>query len=286
MNQKPAIFDFLDAFQFLRAYYSFRKNSGSSFSYEIWAHELNLKSRSSLRMILYGQRKISPDFCVSFLRNAGLNEQEEEYFYTLVRYSQSATPSEKQMYGTKLVQILKSVMARSEINNHVDFVAKPLYVRLLTMLGFNDIEATAENLAALLDEELPVIDEALDKLAEMELAAIDTSTGKPLWKTTHNLFRVPDNIGSVPLMRFHEQSLLESIQAFHKPKEERRYRSLLLPLSQQELTEFYELMNTFASEQLARFQANEYRGRKLYQVNLNVHSVAKPVVLPEPEAPA
>lgn len=285
MPQKPSVFNFLDALQYLQSYYQFRKRAEPGFSYEAWASEMGFKSRSSLRMILYGQRKITGDFCQTFCRMNQLSEKEKDYFTTLARYSQASTPLEKQTYGIKLIKILKTASPRTEIDNHIDFVAKPLYVRLLTMLGFEDLAATPENLANLLGEDIVEIQEALKKLEEMHLASAQFSEQGLLWKTTHQRFKVPDNMGSVLMMRFHEQSLLESIQAFHKPKEERRYKSLLLPLSKEELTEFHTQMDNFASEQLARFQSNKFQGRKLYQVNLNVHSITQdpPLIEEDPE---
>lgn len=284
MEQKPSVFNFLDALQYLQSYYRFRKHAEPGFSYEAWASEMGFKSRSSLRMILYGQRKITGDFCQTFCRMNHLSEKERDYFTTLARYSQAATPLEKQTYGIKLIKILKTASPRTDIDNHIDFVTKPLYVRLLTMLGFEDLQATPENLANLLGKDIIEIQEALKKLQEMTLATPQFTEQGLIWKTTHQRFRVPDNMGSVPMMKFHEQSLLESIQAFHKPKEERRYKSLLLPLSEEELKEFNAQMDNFASEQLARFQSNNFQGRRLYQVNLNVHSITQELS-PSEESP-
>lgn len=274
-SRKLSVFNFLDILQYLQAYFHMRKSTEEGFSYEAWASELGFKSRSNLRMIFMGQKKVSDGFCIAFCKANGFKAHEEEYFHVLAKYSQASTPLEKKTFGLKLVQILKLVSDRVDIDNQVEFVTKPLYVRLLTLLSFEDLEKTAVNLATLLGAEIPEVQEALEKLQAMGLANPRIRAGDPLWETTHERFRVPDNMGSVPMMRFHEQSLLESIQAFHKPKNERRYKSLLLPLTPEELAEFHQMMDNFAAEQLARFQSNQYEGRRLYQVNLNVHSVAK-----------
>lgn len=78
-------------------------------------------------------------------------------------------------------------------------------------------------------------------------------------------------------MKFHELSLQQAIQAFHQPAKVRKYRSLLLPLTEEELGELYILLDDFASHQLTRFNAESFKGRRLFQMNINIHPVTKEV---------
>jgi len=63
------------------------------------------------------------------------------------------------------------------------------------------------------------------------------------------------------------------VQAFHQPHTLRKYRSLLLPLTPEELQELYSFLDEFASDQLSRFDSESYKGRRIFQMNFNVHPV-------------
>lgn len=143
------------------------------------------------------------------------------------------------------------------------------------MLGFEDILPTSQTLARLMDKSEDEITAALEKLQDLKLTQVSEIKGERHWQTAHTTFDVSDDLGSVHMMRFHEASLNESIAAFHQPKELRKYKSLILSLSDSELKEFYVLIEDFSTQQLARFQANQYSGRRLFQVNMNIFPVAE-----------
>lgn len=184
---------------------------------------------------------------------------------------------EKNLYGQELIKILKTCADRENIGEAIDFLSNPVNARLLVMLSFEDIHPTARNFAKLLNASEDEIKKALNTLQGLNLATSMDVDGEFHWKTAFKKFDVPDNLGSVPIMRFHEMSLMDSIAAFHKPKALRRYKSVLIPLSDSELGEFYALLEDFTAQQLARFQSNSYHGRRLFQVNLNVFAVSESV---------
>lgn len=275
-NETPRIFDYLDVLQFLAEYYKFRKSLKSGFSYEVWADELGFKSRSYVRMVLFGKKKISQYFIESFCQKNQLTASESEYFFALVKFNQAATLRERQTYGQKLTQILKVNGRRSEIRDDLDFPLTPLSMQLLTLLTFEDLLPTTATFAHLLKTSEEEIEATLQKLVSLEVVQSKQSGDQTYWETTHTKFSVPENIGSAALIRFHQLSLEMAAQKTeHAPREERRYRSLLLPMSSEELKEYYATVENFAAEQLARFQANSIKGRKLFQVNLNVYPVAE-----------
>jgi uncharacterized protein (TIGR02147 family) len=272
----PNLLEYLDVLKFLQDYFSWRKAHENGFSFETWAAELGFRSRSYLRMVLIGKKPVSEQFAQCFCRAGKLTIKEMAYFQILFKYSQAGKQIEKKFYGQQLIQILKDCSEREVIRDAIDFLSSPLYARLLVMLGFSDITPTAKTFARLLSTTEVEMSEALKKLNNLRLASSVKVDEELHWSTSHTNFDVPDDIGSVPLMRFHEVSLNDSIKAFHQPKDLRRYKSLLLPLTQEELQEFHLAVEDFASQQLVRFQAKTYSGRRLFQVNLNIFSIAEP----------
>lgn len=270
----PVVFDFLDLSLYLQSYYKYRK-ADKSFSYESWSAELGFnKSRSFLRMILIGRKRASPAFIEAFSKRALYSEAEKEYFLYLVKYSQAKTHEDKQMYGQKLVRVLRNNLGSHTIESSAkDFISSPFLPRLFTIVTFRDIKGTAAVYARLLNTSIEQVQNGLELLKKVELVSSKSENGEVVWFALTDRFRVPDERGSVNLLNFHEQSLMDAIAAFDKPKELRSYKSLLLAMNDEELKGFYKSLNEFAAEQLAKYTSNSFDGRRVFQVNFNNYPV-------------
>ncbi|WP_413560558.1 TIGR02147 family protein [Bdellovibrio sp. HCB209] len=288
IQNAPVIFDFLDIQFYLQAYYQFRKSQDKQFSYDSWSQELGINSRSFLRLMVIGKKKVSARFIDSFCLLTLKDPSQEEYFRYLVKYSQAASQKDKQAFGASLVQILKVNTQQKTIPEFESFVSTPLKPRLLTLLSFSDIDHSSQTLAQLFNIKESEIQKALHEMQEAGLIESDSVDGQKRWKSANKKFKVQDKKGSEDLAKFHKQSLLDAIAAISLPLEVRTYKSLILPMSPEELALFTQAMNTFSSEQFAKFSSDEYAGRRLFQINLNVHPVTEPLregtsaTLPEP----
>ncbi len=269
----PSVFEYLDVLFYLQDYYRYRKANDRNFSYEIWSQELEFKSRSFLRMIVTGKKKITPKMIDAFSRQNFSLRSEADYFHCLVKYSQSRDPKDKQVYSAKMIQLMRSHSTEQIIEDYNDFISSPLLPRLLALLSFEDLQKTDLHIAKILNVSLSEAQLALQKLSEMGL--IEQQSDE--WVAKTDAFHVPDQYGNFNLMKFHEKSLLDAIQAFEKPKELRRYKSLLLPMNETDLQEFHRLLDDFSNEQMVRFQSATYSGKRMYQANFNVYSVTESI---------
>ncbi|MGE5086882.1 MAG: TIGR02147 family protein [Bacillota bacterium] len=270
----PVVFDFLDLSLYLQSYYKYRKLD-KSFSYESWSEELGFnKSRSFLRMILIGKKRASPAFIEAFSKRAFYSEAEKEYFIFLVKYSQAKTHEDKQIYGQKLVRVLRSNLSLQTIeDNAEDFISSPFLPRLFTVVTFRDIKGTAGLYAKLLDASIEQVQNGLEVLKKVQLVSSKVEDGEVIWFALTDRFKVPDEKGSINLLNFHEKSLMDAIAAFDKPKELRSYKSLLLAMNDEELRDFYKSLNEFVAEQMAKYTSNSFDGRRVFQVNFNNYPV-------------
>jgi uncharacterized protein (TIGR02147 family) len=276
--EKPIIFNYLDLHSYLREYYKFRKLLDGGFSYEAWSMELNFnKSRSFLRMILIGKKKASSGFVEAFSNQNFATKRERDYFLYMVKYSQASSPAEKQAFSLRMIEILRTDTHQKTVDNFADFVSNPLLPRLLTLLSFEDLERNADTFSKLLNLTSEHVENLLGTLFNLGLAESFQVEGQTFWKSLNERFKIKDHKGSRDLYKFHEASLQDALRAFDEPQELRKYKSLLLPMSEPELQEFYSQLDTFASTQFVRFSANCYQDRRLFQVNFNIHPVAKPL---------
>lgn len=274
--KKPDLKEYLSLHHYLSDLYSFRKKTEWGFSYETWAQELGLANRSYLRQLVIGRRGITSATADQICHRLNFDQQEREYFHLLLLYSKATSTEQKNLYGRKLRQLIKSDYTQTEIQTSREFLSKPLNARLLTLLSFQDIEKTLDSLSKILECPPQEVENSLNLLETMGLAN-RTPTTPVLWNSNQRAFKVPDQIGSESLLKFHTESLHEAIQAQTKPPEDRKYRSLFLPLSQENLQEFQEDLQEFIKQCLKKFDQPELRGRKLFQLNLNFHSVSQSV---------
>lgn len=279
---KPKVMEYLDLRLYLADYFAYRKNFDNGFSYEAWAQELGFKSRSYLRMIALGRKKATENFVEAFSCQVFDDERDKEYFHYLVLYSQAKRHRDRQLFGKKLVQILHRVNGQKEIESHYEFLADPCMSRLLVLLSFNDLERSPQQLSAILGRDEKYTKMALEKLEELGLAQRETANDRPSWKSVNIKFKVSSKFGDLGLRAFHESSLAGAMDAISLPPAVRRYRSLLVPLSEEELDEFFQAMDAFANEILMKFQSDSYRQRRLFQFNANIYPVTE--IVPEKDA--
>lgn len=273
--KKPDIFAYLDSFQFLHDYYAYRKLSSEQFSYESWNEQIGFTNRSFLRLAILGKKKVS-DHLLQLLSNAMFEtKNEKEYFYCLVKYTQSSSQKDRQMFGQKMLQFVRIESKQNYIQDKPEILVAANLPRLLTLLTFKDIYPTSANYARLLGISLEKTEEYLSILENAQLAKSAFVENEKTWQGVSENFDIAGSRGSEWMMNFHRESLLDAINAFYQPKEQRAYRSFFFPMNQSEFEEFNSAYEEFLSAQRIRLNANSLAGRKLYQVNHNIHVIAE-----------
>jgi uncharacterized protein (TIGR02147 family) len=271
--EKPQIQNYLNVHHYLGDLYTVRKNNEPGFSYESWAQELDLKSRSFLRQVVIGRRGLTENLTKLFCDRLNLQGTDREYFELLVQYSNSKNQQIRNLYGKKLMQLIKTDFAQTEIENYYELVATTLHPKILTLLTFKDIKKDSTTITRLLGAEEEEVQTGLKALERLKLIELNEKTGE--WQATQKQVKVPDLIGDVALLDYHAQSLQEAIAAQVLPKDQRRYKALLLPFSSDEFSEFLEDLQVFVKQTMKKFDTDDLITRKLHQVNFNVYTVSE-----------
>ena len=268
---KPVVFEYLDATYFLSDYYKYRKSLSKKFSYEIWADELSIPSRSFLRLVVLGKKKISDNYIIKLSDHLFSDKNQRDYFFHLVKYTQKTSSQERQIHSQKMISLIKSQRKELIVKNPSEFLSSPNLPRLLVLLTFKDIHPVVSTYARLMSLPPEQIERYLRVLERNQLARSEIIDGETHWFCISEFFSVPDEAGSEFLIHFHRASLQEAMAAFNQPKTQRRYESLILPLNTTEYNQFNEDFANFLSEQRTKFSANHLVGRGLYQMNYNIY---------------
>lgn len=263
---RPELKKYLNIFQYLYDYYQFRKENESHFSYEKWANELKVNDKSYIRLIVLGKRPLNQKMIDSFLNCLALSDDEQKYFKVLVDYTQSKTRMQKEILGQKLISLLKNELDQIEIKSHYDFLSNPLLPRLQVFLSFDDIDQSARNLAWLLNTSETEVINGLQKLLDFGLVIKNENK----YVVRKKSFKVTDQFRDLGLESYYHQNLDAAKAAIQLPQDERRFRSLLLPMNNEEFNQYLNSLNEFSSQLLTKYNSDIFSGRRLYQVHFNI----------------
>lgn len=274
-SSMPDICDFLSIRDYLTEYYLYRKNNSNGFSYEIWAQELGIKSRSFLRMVVMGQRPITKDFAETLSYGLRLSPQDLKYFFLLLEYSRAKTKEQKQYYWRQMLVLLKSRDPRTEISA-TEFISSHWLPKIQTLLGFKDIQKTTKNISDLLGLDEATALQCLEKLEALSVVQKNTENSQEgSWATHLSRFKVPEAIQNAALKEYYIQSFDDAKAAIALPAEVRKFRSLLVPLNPEEYEKLLEILEEAFQEILLQYKSDELQGRSLYQMGMSLFPITK-----------
>ena len=268
--KKPYIFDFLDTILYLQAYFDWRKQLNTAFSYSSWCEELNLGNKTTLRFLLQRKRRISAKVANSFKIQLKLDRNEELYFDYLLLYSQPRIEAERISAGSKLIEMQRSNFKSEEYTDGVvavDFIG-PL---ILTLIMFKDFLATVDNIAKFFTLESKNVQSILDSY--LQSGHLHLHDG--IYAIATECYKINDKPHSKTLKNFHRFWLAEGGKSLDLDFKLRRVRSLNFALNQQEFETFVNQLNDFAISVLSKFNHSNLGGRRLYMFQSVLFPVAE-----------
>jgi uncharacterized protein (TIGR02147 family) len=85
------VFGYRDYRAFLAAYYARRKEQKDGFSFARFSEEVELRSPNYLKLVIDGERNLSPELAQRFGAGCGLRDDALEYFCALVGFDQASS---------------------------------------------------------------------------------------------------------------------------------------------------------------------------------------------------
>lgn len=274
--KKPELKNYLNIHEFLRDTYNFRKLMDQNFSYEVWSEELDINHKSFLRQVVLGRRSITELTAKTICNRMNFSNSDKDYFMLMVQYAKTRSSELRNVYEKKLRDLLESKYQQSEVSQYREFLSDSKLPLLLTLISFTDIDKSLSGLTKILRYPESEIYESLRTLERLEL--VEKVIGphqQEVWNGKINSHKVSDNIGDQAILNYHSQCLKEAIAAQGLPIDERRYRSLMMPLNAEEFAEFLKDLDQFAKATLLKFDKKQLDDRKLFRFNLNLHSVSE-----------
>jgi uncharacterized protein (TIGR02147 family) len=276
----PSLVNYLSLTQFLDDLYRHRKLKEKNFSYETWAQELEIKSRSFLRLVVQGKRPLTETVLELLIKNTPSLKCEERYARLLFRYQTSNQPLMREMYGKELIKYWKQFHEQTlEVADPGLFLSHPLVPALYAYLTVSQVGVQIEKIAEKLKASSNEVQQGLDILRRLNLLDIELDADHDMnlrLKSSH--LKVPSNPGDRSLAQFHMDGLEQARAAHDLPFAERKFRSLLVPLSESQIQQAQELINEFAKNVISGLTRPENENSaKIYRLNVQLFPISEEI---------
>ncbi|WP_413287666.1 TIGR02147 family protein [Bdellovibrio sp. HCB337] len=279
IKSRPALLEYLDIHLYLRDLYQFRKLTERDFSYESWASELGIKSRSFLRLVVLRKRTLTAPVFKTIIQKLKLSPDEVQYAHVLFQYSFTEEKGLKEIYGKELAKKWNAHVGSIVIEDLGTFLEDPLIPVVFTYFSYEKASSDISVIAKTLMSNDIQIQNAIVVLTKMGLLHSQLNDRQEIcYKTKENHFKVPETPGLNFLKRFHLEGLDQARKAHDLPFEERKFRSLLLTLSQPQIALAEKLINDFAHAIFKQVELSDKdESAKVYRLNLQFFPISEKI---------
>lgn len=227
----PSVFHYMDYRQFLRDAYQAFKSTSAKFSYRYFAQKAGVGSPSFLKLVMEGQRNLSPKTALRFAAAFKLNKQETRFFVTLVAMNQAKTTQDRAHYYEELSRIPKYRETKLLERSQYDYYERWYCIPIRELVARADFQEDPAWIAAQLRPPITrtQAQEAMSLLLALGLVTRDES-GR--LRQASSLVSTPPELTSLAVRSFHREMLHRAASALDAiPLEEREVGGVTVRLT-------------------------------------------------------
>lgn len=263
------VFGFRDYRAFLRAYYAHHRLSLRGFSMRA-----GIRSPNYLKLVMDGQRNLSPEMASRFANACRLRGRSAEYFCELVSFNQAKTSDEQERSYARLqrfpryrqVHVLDSaqdayhshwyIPAIRELAARTDFRENPQWIAGTLVPRISSGEAS----------------KALRTLEQLGLLVRDD---EGCLRQAASLVSTPEGPLGYHIVKYHRTMLARAAESMDVvPRDEREISALTLCVSERRMQELKAELERFREEMLHRYGVDE-DGERVVHVGLQLVPLSK-----------
>jgi uncharacterized protein (TIGR02147 family) len=268
------VFRHRDYRAFLREFYDLGKRRKAGFSLRAFSRAAGLKSPNYLKLVMDGDRNLTPDMALRFAKACNLSGEAVDYFCELVAFNQANSAearerhyrqfrrfrrfrkahlldaSEESYHSQWYIPVVRELVARPDFSEDPHWIAKTLLPAISPSQARRAIKVLCELGMLERDHE--------GKLVQ----------GDPLVETAET------PLGH-HVVKFHRTMMKHASEALdHVPREQREIASLTLCISEQSMGELKAELVELRQSLLQRYQANG-SAERVVQVNFQMFPLSR-----------
>ncbi len=265
----PLIYDYLDYRVFLRDVCEWLRTHSRGFSFRKFAMDAGLSSPSYLKMVMDGDRGLTPNSIGKFAKALKLKRHEERFFEDLVNFTQAKSHDEKNRYYKKLTTSKRYIKVRHLENDHFEYFSKWYYAVIREMVTLPNFKEDPVWIAKKLKPGITVTEAKATIDLLLRLGLLSRSENGKMIQTDKSV-ATADEVKSLALGNFHREMIHKAAEAVTNNKARHRsISSLTVALSRDKFNEVKGRINEFRKE--LRAMLEECDGpQAVYQINFQL----------------
>lgn len=275
VDELPNVFSYLDARRFLGDYYAFKKATTSGFSYRAFSRRAGIKSPNYLKLVIDGERNLTPKMAHRFGTACGLAGDALGYFLDLVAFTQAKSSDERTARYQRLIRFREHREIHRIDIAYGEYHAR-WYIPAIRELAFRaDFSAEPKWVA---NQLLPRIteDEARQALAILEELQLLQAGPDGKLHPTDTLVTTGPEVEYLHLRSYHRMMMERAAAALDDlPRAERDISSVTLCLGPKAVERMKDRIRAFRRE-LLQMSASEEEPVRVIQVNLQLFPLTQP----------
>lgn len=273
MGDNTDIYNYIDYREFLKNYFSKEKETNHHFSFRYFARISGFTSPGFLKMVMDGERNLSPASINKLSKGVKLNPKEAAYFEALVLFTQSDNPKDRGLYFERLSSLKPHAKIQGIEKDQYEYFTQKHYVILREMVALphfkEDPVWIAQHIETLIKPK--DVEHALSVL--MRLGLIKRNETGRLIQADASL-STPPEVNSVEVYNFHREMLDEAKEVMLKvPPEVRDVSSLTIPIPLESIKGIKEKIQNFRDQIMSDINKGSTNYHEVYQLNIQLFPV-------------
>lgn len=264
-----SIYDYLDYRTFLRDWCEWQRGQSKTFSFRQFALNAGLSSPSYLKMVIDGQRGLTPNSIRKFVTALKLKRHEARFFEDLVYFTQAKSHEEKNYHYKKLTTSRRFLKVRHLENDQYEYFSKWYYAVIREMVCLPAFNEDPVWIAKKLKPNVTASEAkaTIDLLLRLGLLKRD-GAGKLV--QTDKSVATADEVKSLALGNFHREMIHKAAEAVTNNRAKHRsISSLTVALSADKFKEVKDRINEFRKELRALLEECD-SPQAIYQINFQL----------------
>lgn len=267
-SKAPAIQNYLHHTDYLRDWFTWKKQVSPRFSHRAFARRMGEASPSVGVDLIAGRRRVTPAMFAPLCKALGLSAEERRYLQLLVDLDRARNPVEKNAAWERLSAHRWFRQARKVDGDGFRYVSDWTCPAIRELAARSDFRADARWIARTLR---PAISEAraqraLDTLVELGLLTVDDTGGATQSEAS---IVTPTQVQGLAVHNYHDGMLAlarEGITRFDR--EERHYTGVTVCIPESLVPEIKQEIAAFAERLLDRCDNTDDPPERVYQLHL------------------
>ncbi len=267
------VYEYVNYREYLKAYFQDRKARDPKFSHRFLARKLDLVSPTFMMLVMQGKRNITEELAARIATALKLSDKEGEYFACMIGFDQAKTPSEKDHYFTRMIELRKYSNVKKIEESQYEFYSNWYNIPIRELVTHPEFRGNYRWLAKKL---IPSITGPQARRAVQLLLGLGLIRKKgKRFERTSRLMSTGDVVNSVAVVNFHRKMAeIAGASLDTVPKQERDITACTLNLDEQGFQVIRKIVAESRKKALSVAEAEVPAGR-VYQINFQIYPVTK-----------